>query len=120
MLLKNKEYRITDLLHIFGGNAQSSMPLVNGKVPYCKFNPKLNPNFPSNAWIEVGPIRKKGAVYLIKCKMKIPVFQKKAPNIWKYIGKAKISNITTFDELNIINKNPPRNKVQLILKFNFN
>lgn len=31
MLVINKEYSITDLLHMFDGNTQSSMPLVNGK-----------------------------------------------------------------------------------------
>lgn len=95
------------------------MPFVNGKVPYCKFNPKLNPGFPNKAWIEIGPIRKKGANFLIKSKYKIPVFQKEGNNNWKFVGFAKISDATNLRELANINKKPPRAKVQIILKLNF-
>lgn len=120
MLKKNKFYTIPQLVKIFGGGAQPSMPFVKGKVPYCKFNPKINPEFPNTAWIEEGPIRKKGAEFLIKCRTKIPIFKKEKVNKWIFLGYALISNGTTSKKLNKINKNPPRNKIQTILKFNFN
>ena len=119
MLKKNKNYTIPRLVKIFGGSAQSSMPFVKGKVPYCKFNPKINPEFPNTAWIEEGPIRKRGAEFLIKCNTKIPVFKKIGINKWAFIGNAWVSDGTTLKGLKKINKNPPRNKVQIILKFNF-
>lgn len=119
MLKKNKSYSTFQLLKMFGGSAQPSMPFVNGKVPYCKFNPKINPNFPDEAWIEEGPMRRKGAEFLSACKIKIPVFKKEKTNTWTFIGFAIISNVTTIKKLSFINKNPPRNKVQIILKFEF-
>lgn len=119
MLKKNKSYTIPQIIKIFGGSAQPSMPFVNGTVPYCKFNPKINPEFPNTAWIEEGPFRKKGANFLIKCDSKIPIFKKEETNKWIFLGYAFISNGTTLKKLNTINKNPPRNKVQIILKFNF-
>jgi hypothetical protein len=119
MLKKNKIYSIPQLVKIFGGGAQPSMPFVNGKVPYCKFNPKINPEFPHTAWIEEGPLRRKGAEFLSTCKIKIPVFKKEATNKWIFLGYALISNGTTIKRLSAINKNPPRNKVQIILKFKF-
>ena len=119
MLKKNKSYTIPQIIKIFGGSAQPSMPFVNDKVPYCKFDPKINPEFPDNAWIELGPMRKKGAEFLIQCGYKIPVFKKEGTNKWKFMGYAKILNGTTKKTLKLINKSPPRNKVQIILKFNF-
>lgn len=119
MLKKNKIYSIPQIVKIFGGSAQQSMPFVKGKVPYCKFNPKINPELPKSAWIEEGPIRKKGAEFLISCKHKVPVFKKERSNIWFFLGYASISNGTTTKKLSRINKKPPRNKVQIILKFTF-
>lgn len=119
MLKKNNSYTIPQLIDIFGGNAQSSMPFVNGKVPYCKFNPKINPEFPNTAWIEEGPMRKKGAYYLINNASKTPVFKKEGINNWVFQGYAFISDGTSSKKLNMINKNPPRNQVQIILKFDF-
>lgn len=119
MLKKNKSYTIPQLVNMFGGNAQPSMPFVNGKIPYCKFDPKINPEFPKVAWIEEGPIRKKGAEFLISCKHKVPVFKKERSNKWVFLGYASISNGTTTKKISHINKKPPRNKVQIILKFTF-
>ena len=119
MLKKNKNYTIPQLVKIFGGSAQPSMPFVSGRVPYCKFNPKINPEFPVTAWIEEGPVRKKGAEFLIECDTKVPVFKKEGVNSWVFIGYAFILDNTTSKKLDEINKNPPRNKVQIILKFNF-
>lgn len=48
-LIKNKIYTAYELTEFFGGGVQPSMPFVNGRVPYCKFNPKLNPDFPAKA-----------------------------------------------------------------------
>jgi len=61
VLKKNKSYSIPQLVKIFGGGTQPSMSFVNSKVSYCKFNPKINPEFPHADWIEEGPIRRKGA-----------------------------------------------------------
>jgi len=119
MLTKNKIYTTNDLIAIFGGNVQSSMPFVSGEVIYCKFNPKINPDFPNKAWIEVGPRRRKGALYLAQCNKRIPVFEKVHVNGWKYLGKALISDVTNEFELKKINKSPPRDKIQIILKFKF-
>lgn len=95
------------------------MPLICGKVLYCKFNKKINHDFPRTAWIEIGPLRKKGAIYLTKCKLQIPVFEKIKSNQWKYLGKALISDATNQKELDRLNKNPPREKIQMILRFKF-
>lgn len=111
-----------DLLQRFGGNIRPSMPIINGVVPYCKFDPKVNPSFlvdPREAWIEVGPGRKKGAEMLINSGEKIPVFEKVTTGCWRYLGNAKIQDVTTSQKLNLINRNPPRDPVQKILKFVF-
>ncbi len=119
MFEKNKIYSTKKLKDHFGGNVQSSMPIKGDQVLYCKFDPKINPNFPKEAWIEVGPIRKKGAELLIKQKNKIPVFKKLDANQWEYLGKAAISDGTSSSKLRSINKTPPRHPVQKILNFIF-
>jgi hypothetical protein len=119
MLIKNKCYTTRELLAMFGGNIQSSMPFVNGQVLYCKFDPRINPKFPKEAWIEIGPIRKKAAEYLIRSGVNLPLFKKIKSNQWEYLGKAWISDGSEKAALQGINKNPPRNKVQKILKFTF-
>jgi len=53
------------------------------------------------------------------CNHKIPVFKKEDTNKWIFVGYAFISNGTTLKKLSIINNNPPRNKVQIIIKFKF-
>ncbi|MBX9585744.1 MAG: hypothetical protein K2X50_00655 [Gammaproteobacteria bacterium] len=116
-LIKNKIYTSQYLKDMYGGNFRCSMPLVNGIVEYCKFDPKINLNFPAEAWIEVGPLRRKSAVSLLRSKIKIPIFEKISTNQWKFIGKARISDGTTNEALKYINKNPPREEVQFILKF---
>lgn len=118
-LIKGKIYSSKDLFKTFGGNIQSSMPFVNKKVPYCKFSKKINPQFPDEAWIEIGPMRKKGVEYLTNCKSSIPVFEKVKTNSWKYLGKASISEISDKNRIKIINDKPPRQKIQSIIKFNF-
>lgn len=112
-------YSTIELLKTFGGNIQSSMPIKNGVVLYCKFNPKINPNFPDEAWIEEGPIRKGAASYLGTCDSAIPIFKKIKTNNWQYLGKAKITDISDEKKIKQINKNPPRDLVQIILKLNF-
>ena len=119
MFEKNKIYSTKKLKDHFGGNIQSSMPIKNGNVLYCKFDSKIYPEFPDEAWIEVGPLRKKAAEIIIRQKISIPVFKKKSTNQWEYLGKASITNGTNNTKLNYINKSPPRSSVQIILKFNF-
>ncbi len=115
----NEIYTSKQLIKEFGGNIRASMPFVKGKVPYCKFNPKINPEFPDKAWIEVGPRRRKGAEYLIDCHLRIPVFEKVKTNHWKFLGEAFITDITRLNEVRKINSNPPRDKIQLIIKFTY-
>lgn len=115
MLKKNHVYSSKYLLENFGGNIQASMPIVNGAVPYCKFDPKINHKFPTEVWIEVGPIRKKGTELMLETDKKIPVFQKLATNQWKYLGEAVVSDLTTPKKLQQLNKAPPRDKIQKIL-----
>lgn len=119
MLKKNSIYSSKDLLGKFGGSIQPSMPIVGGKVPYCKFDPKINRNFPAEAWIEIGPMRKKGAELMIGSEIKIPVFEKIAIGQWKYLGEAKVTDVSTSKRLAKINQDPPREKVQKILKLKF-
>ncbi|MGQ3888466.1 hypothetical protein ACQUW5_05470 [Legionella sp. CNM-1927-20] len=120
MLRENTIYTSTELLKLFGGNLQSSMPLVKGRVLYCKFNPRINPNFPEEAWIEEGPYRKKSAHYLINCNLEVPIFKKIKSNNWQYVGKATISDSSDTNRIKNINVSPPRNPVQIILKLHFN
>lgn len=118
-LTKNSTYSSSELIKIFGGNIQSSMPLTKGIVLYCKFNPKINPNFPQEAWIEEGPYRKRAACYLINCQQEIPIFKKIKPNNWQYIGHAIISEDYDINRIKNINKSPPRAPIQTILKLTF-
>lgn len=119
MLKENEVYSIDQLKNLFGGNMQSSMPIKNGKVTHCKFNPKINPKFPNEVWIEIGPIRKKGANYLANTNTKIPVFEKLKANKWKYIGKASFVKKSTPSYLKCINTKPPRDEVQIVLEIRF-
>ncbi len=119
MLKKNMVYTTRQIKTKFGGSIVPSMPFVNGTVPYCKFNPQINKQFPKEAWIEVGPLRLKGAIYLIQSSKKIPVFEKVSGGKWIYLGKASVTDGTTSKRLNQINQNPPRGIVQKILILTF-
>lgn len=118
-LIKNNVYTVSNLITMYGGNPQCSMPFVNKSVRYCKFNPKINGRFPNEVWIEEGPIRERGAEYLINCSKAIPVFKKLAVNAWEYLGEAYFKDITTQSKLDIINANPPRDNIKFILQLEF-
>ena len=118
-LSKNKIYSTTFFKQNYGGNVQCSMPIVNGTVPYCKFDPKINWNFPNEAWIEDGPIRYKSAMILAEQTNPIPVFKKIERNKWAYIGLASVHIRRSERYKDQLNIKPPRNKIQIILVFNF-
>jgi hypothetical protein len=110
MFKKDQIYSTNEIVNEWGGNVNYSMPLVNGAVPYCKFKPKLNPNFilKNEIWVEQGPMREKGANILLSSATKIPVFEKIKTGSWRYKGKFVFKKINDKKRLNQINKNPPR------------
>lgn len=119
---KNKVYNTEFIKSYFGGNIQCSMPIIGGKVPYCKFDPKINNALilSNEVWVEVGPIRAKASELLVSQNMAVPIFYKLGVNKWKYVGDAEATDISSLKQISSINKNPPRDKVQKILKLKFN
>lgn len=113
---KKIDFMTAEIVDFFHGSKQHSMPIVKDMVHYCKFRPELN-NLPSEVWIEEGPLLKKACEILIGKKDRTPVFVKKVDSdYWRYIGMVKFCDVSTNQTLNHLNKNPPRKKIQKILK----
>ena len=118
MFKKGDVYSTDTIVGKFGGSKVYSMPIVGGQVPYCKFTPKINPNFESNheVWIEEGPILEKGADLLAKASEKVHVFKKLGTGQWEFLGMFNFKKVHDQAKLQRINKNPPRKRVACILK----
>lgn len=105
----------------YGGNAQYSLPLVDGDVPYFKFHSKINPDFATKheVWIEQGLRREQGAQIISRKNECVPVFEFVRTGLWRYLGDARFDDISSALKLNKINSNPPREPVAVILKLRF-
>ena len=91
-----------DIATLFGGNARAFLPRVTGGdvVAGC-FDPDVNPRVPHEVLVHSAPNAILAAKRLVKqCRVSsptvvegvtrpltIPVFIKRAPNVWEYIGQ---------------------------------
>ena len=76
-----------DQIHaVVGGSKQAYIPTLNGSVVAVCVKTDLNPRAPRELLCGVGPIIAKTGALLASTPHKVPVFIKKAVNVWEYMG----------------------------------
>lgn len=69
-----------------GGDLQSYLPQANGRAIAGCFDPELNLRAPIEIDVGPGPVVVKSAKALVESGDTIPVFLKRAPNAWEFVG----------------------------------
>ncbi len=117
----NQIYSSKDIQTSFGGNYQACLPMTDGCVNVGRFHKNLNPNFPNEAWIEVGTIREKSARLVFAMQKPIPLFEKYGTGKWKFLGTFKATKLhdskSNPQKLASLNQNFPRDPVAIVLEF---
>jgi hypothetical protein len=72
--------------NLIGGEIQSYLPHVDGKVVCGCFDTSANPKAPNEILVGAGPNVEKYANVFAEQAEAIPIFMKQASNQWEYIG----------------------------------
>ncbi|MCK9595410.1 MAG: hypothetical protein PHH68_04550 [Candidatus Omnitrophica bacterium] len=77
-----------------GGSVQDYLPNENGKVLYACLSQKYGPGIPKVVLVGQGPGVQQQAEIFWQQKSAVPVFFKKAANLWEYAGNFRPVNST--------------------------
>ena len=92
-----------------GGDTQSYLPRLGGKVLCGCFDPRLNVRAPFEIDIGAGPIVAGSAKQFFKQSSLVPIFLKRGVDSWEYVGKFK-ANAFVSAQSDLFPINPHRRK----------
>ena len=76
-----------DIAMLFGGNARAFLPrLSNGEIVAGCFDPDMNPRAPYEVLVHNAPNALIAAKRFLE-QGPIPVFLRRAPNVWEFVGR---------------------------------
>lgn len=82
-----------------GGDLQSYLPHVDGRVVCACLTPKSNPDAPNVILVGTGERTEKYGKVLARQTEPIPVFVKDSPEAWEYRGLFEVQRTTTDIEI---------------------
>ena len=93
-LIEGQALTRRDIATLFGGNARAFLPRVStGEIVAGCFDPEMNPRAPYEALVHNAP----NAIFAAKRLLEqcasairphfIPVFLRRAPNVWEFVGR---------------------------------
>ena len=85
-----------DVAVLFGGNTRTYLPQTEHRVVAGCFDPKMNPSAPFKVLVGSGRTARLAAERLLDQKTAIPIFLKRAPAKWEFVGHFKAVRLT-FD-----------------------
>jgi hypothetical protein len=85
-------HEIYDILG--GGELETYLPQKNNRILCACLNPLLQPGAPSDILVGAAPRVEEKAAMLCQQGGAIPVFLKRAPNRWEYVGKFRVGRWT--------------------------
>ena len=84
-----------DAIHAaLGGNKQSYLPTVGGRVVCGAFTRHLNPEVPSVVLAGHGPMIERSAEIFARQSTAGPVFVKTRVNAWEYVGEYRVRQLS--------------------------
>ena len=97
--IRGKSYnRVTIAKPVGGGNLQSYLPTVDGRVVCGCFRTDMNPNAPDVILPGDGPIIRGAAEVLCAQGGTIPVFLKDAHARWRYMGRYEVERFSSDEK----------------------
>ena len=100
-LIEGQALTRRDIATLFGGNARAFLPRVStGEIVAGCFDPEMNPRAPYEALVHNAPNAILAAKRLLeqcasaKTPHLIPVFLRRAPNVWEFVGRHRAVRYT--------------------------
>src|SRR5437868_2056954 len=90
---RGKTYKRAYISEQLGGGVQDYLPHLGGRITYGAFSLDLNPQAPAVVLPGDGPEIKKWARVFADQREAIPVFIKKRPNEWTYMGEYRCAEL---------------------------
>lgn len=88
--------RICDLAG--GGNSQTYLLRLDGRIVAGRFDPKLNPNAPREVYAGHGPVIVESASLAVEQNSDFPVFLKRGNKDYEYVGRFSASEFSDEPE----------------------
>jgi hypothetical protein len=116
MFERNKTYKRAEISAVLGGGVQDYLPHVGGRVVYGAFSRDLNPRAPSVVLPGTGPEIERWARVFAEQGEPIPVFVKRRPNEWTYMGEYRCTNLSEDpDEIALHAAKTERDDISMVL-----
>jgi hypothetical protein len=93
MFERGKTYKRREISDALGGGVQDYLPHSGGRVTYGAFSLDLNPQAPGVILPGTGPEIEKWALVFAEQEEPVPVFVKKRPNEWAYMGNYRCARV---------------------------
>jgi hypothetical protein len=114
---KGKSYTRREISDILGGDPQSYLPHVDGRVVCACLKQSMNPGIPDTILVGNRPNVIRYARAFSEQIEFIPVFIKKKPNDWLYAGDYRVKSITEdHDEISALAREACREGISMVLR----
>jgi hypothetical protein len=90
-----QHYTRQEIHDAVGGNVEQYLPTKDGRVVCGAFRPDANPDAPMIVLAGQSPRIRQAAEQFAKQTETVPIFLKREPNRWQYVGRFRVQRSST-------------------------
>jgi len=90
-----QHYTRQEIHDAVGGNVEQYLPTKDGRVVCGAFRPDANPDAPMIVLAGQSPKIRQAAEQFAKQAEAVPIFLKREPNRWQYVGRFRVQRSST-------------------------